>query len=177
MLLNGRLELHGVDGERLARKALDDALRTRGAFLRPVEYEDALSFLVTAFWETSTKWDPERGGNFATHAYRLLRLRLVDWYRSELGRTKWQWSDSSYERERPTLLSLEHETGIGGPGKHDTGNAERIPGELARAYAERSSDPANDRDPDLDGLLTGGGRQRARDLDELGLEPNARAAA
>jgi hypothetical protein len=171
VLLNGRLEAHGVDGERLARKALDDALRARGAYLRPHEYEDALSFLLVAFWETSEKWDPARGGNFATHTYRLLRLRLVDWYRSELGRTKWTVDTyrretgrqpKSYEREQPRLFSLD---------AHDSGGDR-----LDEPLGAGASDPADDRDSDLRGLLTRGDRQRAQDLDELGLEPPGRAA-
>jgi hypothetical protein len=77
VLLNGRLELHGVDAERLSRKALDDALRQRGAFLRPHEYDDALAFLLSVTWELGERWEPGRGGvSFSTFAYRTLRLRL-----------------------------------------------------------------------------------------------------
>jgi hypothetical protein len=85
VLLNGRLELHGVDAERLSR-ALDDALRQRGAFLRPHEYDDALAFLLSVTWELGERWEPGRGGvSFSTFAYRTLRLRVIDFWRREYG--------------------------------------------------------------------------------------------
>jgi Sigma-70 region 2 len=178
-LLYSRWALHDVeDAEKLASKVLGDALQARGAFLRPHEREDALSFLLATLWELSERWDAGRGGSFATHAYRTLRLRVVDFYRQEYGRTRWQWSDTLYERERPVSYSLERETGTGGQDpRHGTASqGDIVRGELARAFAAQSSDPADDRDPDLSGLLRGGSRQHARDLDELGIELDGRAA-
>jgi hypothetical protein len=171
-LLGRPWALHDVeDAERLASKVLGDVLRARGAFLRPHEREDALSFLLTSLWELSERWDAGRGGNFSTHAYRLLRLRLVDWYRSELGRTKWTVNNyrretgrqpKSYERERPWVFSL---------------NADDPGGDrLDELVGTRGGDPADDRDPDLERLLAGGSRRRSRDLEELGLEADGRAA-
>jgi hypothetical protein len=179
-LLGRTWALHDLeDAERFVSKVLDDSLRKRGAYLRSHEREDALSFLLATLWELSERWDPERAPSFATYAYRTLRLRVVDFYRQEYGRTRWQWSDTLYERERPAVFSIERETGTGGrdPRHHTSGNTDRITGELARAYAARSSDPADDRAPDLSRLLAGGDRQRSRDLYELGLEPPGRAAA
>lgn len=70
MLLNGRLELHGVDAEGLSRRALDDSLRSRGAHLSREEYEDALSYVISELWRLSLDYDPERTASFATFGYR-----------------------------------------------------------------------------------------------------------
>lgn len=99
-MLAGSLALGDVrDVEGLARRALDDALRSRGAHLKPHLYEDALQELLATAWQLWQRFDPARGLSFSTYAYRLLRLRVVDWYRSEFG-------DSRYG-ERPTVLSLD----------------------------------------------------------------------
>lgn len=99
-MLAGSLALGDVrDVEGLARRALDDALHSRGAHLKPHLYEDALQELLTTTWQLWQRFDPARGLSFSTYAYRLLKLRVVDWYRSEFG-------DSRYG-ERPTVLSLD----------------------------------------------------------------------
>jgi hypothetical protein len=179
-LLGRPWALHDVeDVERLVRTALDDGLRARGAHLRVHQYDDALAFLLGAAWEISERWEPGRGGvAFATFLYRTIRLRLVDWWRAEFGRSKWQFSNGAHVRERPVIYSIERETGVsGGDPRHNTAaSSDIVTGELARAYAEKSSDPATDRCPDLSRLLTGGSRQLVRDLAELGLETPKRAA-
>jgi hypothetical protein len=109
-LLGRTWGLHDVeDVEKFVSKVLDDALRARSAHLRPHEYEDALSYLLSEAWTLSEHWEPSRSSvTFAGFAYRVLRLRVVDWYRAELGRTKWQFSGGrTHDRERPAVLSLD----------------------------------------------------------------------
>lgn len=105
MLLNGRLELHGVDAEGLVRKALDDALRTRGIHLRPHEHADAVAFLVAECWRLSVAYDPARTSRFSTFAYRRLRLLVWDWHRREYGRTKWAFGNATSTNGRDPTFS------------------------------------------------------------------------
>lgn len=99
-MLGGTLALGDVgDVEGLARRALDDFLRARGAHLRPHLYEDALQELLTTAWQLWQRFDPARGLSFSTYCYRLLKLRVVDWYRHEFGDTRYG--------ERPQVLSLD----------------------------------------------------------------------
>jgi hypothetical protein len=102
-LLGRTWGLHDVeDVEKFVSKVLDDPLRARSADLRPHEYEDALSYLLSEAWTLSERWEPSRSSvTFAGFAYRVLRLRVVDWDRAELGRTKWQFSGG-----RPTIASV-----------------------------------------------------------------------
>jgi integrase len=75
-VLNGRLELQGVDVEALAARALGDQLGTMGATLRHDDHEDALSYVIAAVWQASLKYDPERSISFSTFAYQLSRRRV-----------------------------------------------------------------------------------------------------
>jgi DNA-directed RNA polymerase specialized sigma24 family protein len=163
------------DVEALCRGVLAS---TKAATLPPCEFEDALADLITEAWILSEQFDPARTSSFSTYAFRLLKLRAADGARRKY-RTRWVFKDRVYERERPAVFSLDAETGMGGqdPRHGRPGHTDRVTGELARAYAERSSDPQADCDPDLERILTGGDRQIARDLDELGIAPNGRVAA
>src|SRR5919201_2112785 len=100
-MLAGPLRLHDVaDAEGLARDALNEQLRTWGAYLQPCEYEDALAYLVGVAWELAGAYDRARSDQaFSTYAGRLLRRRVADWYRSRFG--------SSRNVQRPQLLSLD----------------------------------------------------------------------
>jgi DNA-directed RNA polymerase specialized sigma24 family protein len=115
-VLNGRLALFDVlDVELLANRALDDQLRSMSAELNELDREDALAFLIEKVWDASRRFDPERGWSFSTYGYRLCRRRTIDWYRRHYGRTRWTFSSGyEYERERPTVLSLEASADSGG---------------------------------------------------------------
>jgi RNA polymerase sigma factor (sigma-70 family) len=99
--LNGTLQLGSVDNaESLARKVLDDRLRAASAYLNPIEYEDALSYLVALAWELHVRFDPDKSTqSFSTYAYRILWRRWASWYRQRYGDTRY--------RAKPTLVSLD----------------------------------------------------------------------
>jgi hypothetical protein len=97
---------------------------------------------------------PRAGGlSFSTLAGTTLRLRVVDWKRRHHGRTRWQFSDRVYERERPQLVSLDTDDPDGAP--------------LASILGTRAGDPAADCDPDLERLLGTRDSSRARDYETL----------
>jgi hypothetical protein len=70
------------------------------------EREDLLAFLISTCWQLSTKYEPG-GMAFSTYATYTLKLRIVDWQRAKKGRSKWQFKDSTYERPRAHLVSLD----------------------------------------------------------------------
>lgn len=85
-LLNGRLSLFDVDDvEGLCRKVIDVQLRKTHAHLRPDDLDDAVSFLIGRCYELSLRYDDSRGLAFSTYSYRILRLRVVDWYRARFS--------------------------------------------------------------------------------------------
>lgn len=100
-LLSETYPLHDVrDTEALCRDLLDRVLRNWGAHLRSEQYEDALTYLIALAWRLSERYDPARSSlAFSTFASKILERRVVDWYRSRFG-------DSRYG-SRPDLLSLE----------------------------------------------------------------------
>jgi hypothetical protein len=138
-LLARRFALLDIDDvERFCRRVLTAHLRRTRAYLRPADEDDALAYLIALCWELSLRHDPAQGVTFATYAYRLLSLRVVDWRRQQEGRTRWQFAGGSYERARVDPLSLNARRG------GDDGDAE-----LGESVAARTGDPAVHRDPDL----------------------------
>lgn len=102
-MLNGTLSLGSVESvEALARRVLDDRLRVWNAYLNPVEYEDALSYVVAEAWVLWTRYDPDKGSqSFSTYAYRILWRRVPGWYRQRFGDTRY--------RENPVFVSFDDE--------------------------------------------------------------------
>jgi DNA-directed RNA polymerase specialized sigma24 family protein len=111
--------------------------------------EDLTAYLIATCWELSLRYEPGRT-SFSTWATTTLRLRVIDWNRARNGRTRWQFSGHTYERERPRLVPLD--------------------AELVDTLPTGTGDPALDSDPDLGGILDAGDRQEARDYLALGLE-------
>lgn len=147
MLLSRAMALHDVDDvEALVRRALGDQLGSMGARLEGHDHEDALAYLVGVTWEASLRYDPERCSSFSRFSYQLCRRRTIDFIRAKNGRTRWQFADSLYERERPSIVSLD------GPDGRRLDESER-PGML---------DPGGGRDPDLARAITRGSRLLAR---------------
>lgn len=78
--------LHDVDDvPALARKAMDARLNEFGAHLTPQDKEDALAYLIATAWELSRSYDKKLGPAYSTYCFRMLKLRLVDWYRMTFG--------------------------------------------------------------------------------------------
>lgn len=110
-LLGAPLQLHDVrDAEAFCRTVLDRTLAYQGGRLRhrPDLYESALTYLLETLWDLSQRYDPERVRDpetgevrvaFSTYATPILAKRISDWYRDELG-------DSRYGT-RPSVLSLD----------------------------------------------------------------------
>ena len=146
-LLNGRLSLHDVANvEAFVRAALDDRLRLWGAHLRPHDYEEALTELLTVCWELSRRYDPAKSEqSFSTYAGRILRLRVADFYRKRFG-------DRRYGRGAEDRVSLDERAE-----KH----------RLERADGAGQEDPTLDRSPDLAGVLGGRAGDRVRDIASL----------
>jgi len=130
----GRVAIRDVhDVERFAGLALTDALRAFGATLRRAEWEDAHQELLRVIVELDRRYDPGKGVAFSTYAYRILRLRVVDWYRGRF--------EQSRGGRRVELIPLDAEADPGGGRGLDT------------ALAAIGGDPAEGRSPDLDRAL------------------------
>ena len=63
------------------RALLDARLHEWGARLSPDLYEDALAYLIEKAWELSIRYRPTPNLSFSTWSRRILRARVVDWYR------------------------------------------------------------------------------------------------
>jgi hypothetical protein len=157
-LLGGVLELHGVDVEAVARRAVYKQFQRLGAWLSPDECDDAPSFVISEVWRASLDFDESRG-SFSARASSIASARTIDWLRQRLGRSKWVWSTHAYEREQPLVVSLD------APASSDNGDIR-----LGDVIAERAGDRETDRDAlSARDLLDERARHRARDYDELGL--------
>jgi DNA-directed RNA polymerase specialized sigma24 family protein len=137
-VIRGGLRLHDVDDA--ARFVAAIATRS-GLKLAYHDREDLEQFLLVECWKLSLRYKPG-GGSFSSFAGTTLRLRVVDWTRQRKGRTRWQFSGHTYERERPRLVSLDR---------------------LADPLAGSTSDSPADRVATLAGLLPDGDRQSAED--------------
>jgi DNA-directed RNA polymerase specialized sigma24 family protein len=116
--------------------------------------EDLTAYLIATCWELSLRYEPGQT-SFSTWATTTLKLRVIDWNRKRNGRTRWQFSGHTYERERPRLVPLD--------------------AELVDTLPARAGDPALDSETALGGILDAGDSQEARDYLALGLEPPRRA--
>ncbi len=74
----------------LAAKAAHDALRRNGGFLDDDRREDLISYLVVVGLTARAKYDPGYGQAETTFLYRLMRVRVVDWYRQTLGDSRFR---------------------------------------------------------------------------------------
>jgi DNA-directed RNA polymerase specialized sigma24 family protein len=120
------------------------------------EAEDLCAYLVACAWEFSLRYEPKRGVFFTRYLQPRLRNKTIDWVRKERGRTRWVFTGGRvHERQRPELVSLDHE--------------------LVDTLPARTGDPANGGDPDFGRLVAERDRRRAGDLERLGLEAPRRA--
>lgn len=147
-MLAGKFALYDCDDvEALAERVV----ALSGLTLSWHEREDLTTYLIETAWQLSLRFDADRLDSFGAFAWNVLRLRTTDWLRQRRGRTRWQFADSTYERERPTLVSFD--------------------ARLVELVAEGAGDFADGGDLSLAGVLDAGDRQRAWDLELLGLEP------
>jgi DNA-directed RNA polymerase specialized sigma24 family protein len=157
------LQLHDVDD---TQRFVATIVNGSGLELSWSDRQDLEQSLLVVAWEISLSYEPGRiRKGFSTWAGIILRRRIVDWQRAKLGRTKWQFrnpdgSIRTYERERPQLVPF------------DDSARDR----LEQNQPEGAGDSAAGGDLSLAGLDSEGDRQRARDLELLGLEPPRGAA-
>lgn len=97
---------HDVENSyRFVRGALDDEMRARGAYLDPVRYEDALSYLVDVLCRLAQRYDPSKGSlSFSTFAYRILRRRYTSYLRESRGDARYGNDGREQSVADPDLL-------------------------------------------------------------------------
>jgi hypothetical protein len=96
-----------ADVEAFARCILEAKLERRGALLRPDLYEEAVACLLEVAFRADRSYDATYGGSFEQYLGWKISNGVVDFYRRELGRTRWQFRDFLHERERPNVISLD----------------------------------------------------------------------
>lgn len=137
-MLNG-YTIHGIDIEQLCRRALNDYTRNANAQIPRDDYDDYLADLFLVIVKLEKKYNPNAGVRFDQYAYPILRLRCIDTVRRTTGRTKWQFSGHTYERERPTIISLDAHAHHGGT-DDDRPLVETIPDQHSHLQADPHTD-------------------------------------
>lgn len=166
----GRIE----DAEALVRKVVRDRLTQWGARLDDWRREELVSYLLGVCWELSCRYDPEKdkNPNLAAYAARILSLRVADWYRQTFGDTR--------HGDRPVVLSLDAPLTLAGHSASGPGSFSLDENEgadrLVDTLRASTGDPAEDRSPDLVGILHGRSRPAAGPHAAVG-EPQAGGAA
>ena len=152
MLLNGVLALHDIHD---VEAFCTHIIQQRHLTLNHHQHEDLLTTLIETTYELSLNYKPGRTIRFSTYAGTILRQRLTDNIRNTNGRTVWKFSDRTYTRTLPQLVSYEHETG----------NTNHQPTRrMAHAIANQPSNSTADSTTTLNGLLTPGHSNTSRDL-------------
>src|SRR5919109_4599565 len=93
------------DVEAFARSILEAKLQGRGARLRTDVHDDAIAYLLEVAVRADRSYDASRCASFETFLGWKFATGVVDFWRRELGRTRFVFSGYTYERERPELLS------------------------------------------------------------------------
>lgn len=114
-MLNGRLVLHGVDVEHVARATLkrrpSSVKRSQVApILTGEQHERLLTYLIIAGWELSQRYDPHRADAvpFGHLLTKVLRCRVVDWLRKEYGdNRRARARGERHAGNHPQLVSLD----------------------------------------------------------------------
>ena len=150
MLLSVRYELFDVpDVEALCVRAARTWATRNEARLSPDDFESLVAFLIEATWRMSERYDPERSSSFKAIVHGRLANRCVDWMRQHRGRTRWQFSGHTHEREIPRPLSLDQ------PFDGDP---------LGASLSSVDGDPTDGLDPAFGGLLADADSERSWDL-------------
>jgi hypothetical protein len=169
VLLASRYELHDIpDVEALCARAAHRWASKNEARLSTDDLESLVSFLIAAVWRMSERYDPAKSTSFRAVVIGRLGNRCVDWLRQHRGRTRWQFSGHTHEREIPRTVSLDADGGDG---------------PLRELVSAVDRDPAEGLDPAFGGLLSNGDGERdwdhavLRALADRLLRDRARAAA
>jgi hypothetical protein len=112
-VLNGQLSLHGLDDvEPFVARVIDATLRRRNIALDAHRKEEVLAYAVSELWVASRKYDARRYKSFGQFADGVVRRRVIDWLRADLGRSRWRLGNGYvHERERPQFVSLDAAAG------------------------------------------------------------------
>jgi hypothetical protein len=114
VLLGSVYPLHDVpDVEALCARAARNWTTKTETRLTPDDLESLVAFLIAATWRMSERYDPARSTSFKAVVIGRLGNRCVDWLRTHRGRTRWQFSGHTYEREIPRTVSLDADGGDG----------------------------------------------------------------
>jgi hypothetical protein len=139
-----RIQMADVtDAEALCRTILDKA---KGSEQLNGHYEDALGLMRAELWDLYRRWDPSRGVRFTSYATGLLRMRVANVWRYELGRDTQKAHVGAV-----SLDALVDQSESDGPS-------------LGGLVASSEGDPGLDRSPDLARALAQGGRGTAQPL-------------
>jgi len=139
-VLNGTLELHGLDVDPFAIRVVDATLRKRNIVISDAHRrEELLAFVVAELWVASRKFDAQRYPSYEQFAAGVIQRKIIDYFRKELGRTVWKFGSYTYERSPVEVFSLDDRSERG----------------LGEALEGSARDFADDRSPDLMRLLTG----------------------
>lgn len=146
------------DVEKLVRRIVKDWRNKRPNVKFSFHDEEELkAFLISTAWELEGRYDvtKDKNPNFASYAAHILSLRVADWYRRRFGDTR--------HGEKPQVLSLD------APLSRNLVDRDGVPesghDQLVETLAARTGDPAEDRSPDLVGVLVGGDRGGAQRTD------------
>ena len=87
------LQEHGFTGEQLlnlSRKAADEALRRKGAFLDEHRFEELADYMLEVGVKYAARYEPGHAIGMSTFLSRRMRIRYVDWLRATLGDSRLQ---------------------------------------------------------------------------------------
>lgn len=152
-MLNGKLELHGLDAEEFSLRAIRRAAGRDALSWSEWKREELLADTVSYLWELSVRYD-ETIGTFGGYANRHLAWFIIDWIRKREGRTRFQFG--------PEAQHLRVEFRQSG-GVYERPRRQHVPldGELAESLGSRRLDPASCSDTDLRGVLDRGDSPKA----------------
>jgi hypothetical protein len=116
-LLNGKLELYGVDAEDVAQWAIRKTARRFWLGWPESKREELLADTIVYVWRLSERYDPTIG-TFNGFARRYAPGYVIDWIREREGRTRWEFgpdaqhthAGSVYTRNRVDEVSLDELT-------------------------------------------------------------------
>jgi hypothetical protein len=138
-VLNGSLEIEGLDVEPFVDRVVTATLRKNNIVLSVHRREDLVAYVISEVWVASRNYDSGRYKSFSQVAGAVAVRKVVDWVRGDIGRSRWSFGTYTYERKRPEFVSLDADAG-----------RDRLVGALERGASGRE-----DWSPSLRRLLAG----------------------